>query len=201
LIDARSSRSVLLAGLDGTGLGQCGPGQPALRAAGVPDGLAGRRERECAGGELQTSKTPHCEAASGAFLVGRTGFEPVTFSVSGRRAPAAPTARDDESLPDSGSGGVHHGELRRRLSRYSRTSSYLRSISPSAVVHDRLGGGRFGARYLRTAPPTQASIRGSPNRAMLLLSTNRVTAEIRSPDSVSTIIPCARNTWAWSSCR
>ena len=34
-------------------------------------------------------------------LVGRTGFEPVTFSVSGRRAPAAPTARDDESLPDS----------------------------------------------------------------------------------------------------
>src|ERR1043165_9686439 len=31
-------------------------------------------------------------------LVGRTGFEPVTFSVSGRRAPAAPTARDDESL-------------------------------------------------------------------------------------------------------
>src|SRR6201985_2482872 len=32
-------------------------------------------------------------------LVGRTGFEPVTFSVSGRRAPAAPTARDDESLP------------------------------------------------------------------------------------------------------
>ena len=27
-------------------------------------------------------------------LVGRTGFEPVTFSVSGRRAPAAPTARD-----------------------------------------------------------------------------------------------------------
>ncbi len=33
-------------------------------------------------------------------LVGRTGFEPVTFSVSGRRAPAAPTARDDESLPD-----------------------------------------------------------------------------------------------------
>ena len=27
-------------------------------------------------------------------LVGRTGFEPVTFSVSGRRAPAALTARD-----------------------------------------------------------------------------------------------------------
>ena len=27
-------------------------------------------------------------------LVGRTGFEPVTFSVSGRRAPTAPTARD-----------------------------------------------------------------------------------------------------------
>jgi hypothetical protein len=34
------------------------------------------------------------------YLVGGTGFEPVTFSVSGRRAPAAPTARDDESLPD-----------------------------------------------------------------------------------------------------
>jgi hypothetical protein len=33
-------------------------------------------------------------------LVGGTGFEPVTFSVSGRRAPAAPTARDDASLPD-----------------------------------------------------------------------------------------------------
>ena len=46
-------------------------------------------------------------------LVGRTGFEPVTFSVSGRRAPAAPTAQDDESLPDSGSGGGH-GELRWR---------------------------------------------------------------------------------------
>jgi hypothetical protein len=29
--------------------------------------------------------------------VGRTGFEPVTFSVSGRRAPAAPTARDTVS--------------------------------------------------------------------------------------------------------
>ena len=27
-------------------------------------------------------------------LVGRTGFEPVTSSVSGKRAPAAPTARD-----------------------------------------------------------------------------------------------------------
>src|SRR6266576_1376871 len=48
------------------------------------------------------------------YLVGRTGFEPVTFSVSGRRAPAAPTARDDESLPDSGSAGVHHDEPRWR---------------------------------------------------------------------------------------
>jgi hypothetical protein len=55
-----------------------------------------------------------CSRHSNSFskLVGRTGFEPVTFSVSGRRAPAAPTARDDESLPDSGSGGVRHGELR-----------------------------------------------------------------------------------------
>jgi hypothetical protein len=31
--------------------------------------------------------------------VGRTGFEPVTFSVSGRRAPAAPTARDASRPP------------------------------------------------------------------------------------------------------
>src|SRR4029453_835492 len=97
-------------------------------------------------------------------LVGRTGFEPVTFSVSGRRAPAAPTARDDESLPESGSGGVDHGERRWRAIQ----------VLPGFAI-----------------PPTQASIRGSPNRAMLLLSTNRVTAEIRSPDSVSTIIPCA----------
>jgi hypothetical protein len=51
----------------------------------------------------------------GAFLVGRRGFEPLTFSVSGRRAPTAPTAQDDESLPDSGSGGVQHGELRWRV--------------------------------------------------------------------------------------
>ena len=29
-----------------------------------------------------------------SYLVGRTGFEPVTSSVSGKRAPAAPTARD-----------------------------------------------------------------------------------------------------------
>jgi len=36
---------------------------------------------------------------------------------------------------------------------------------------------------------------------MVLLSTNRVTAEIRSPSSVSTIIPCARNTEACGSCR
>src|SRR5580704_16931430 len=47
-------------------------------------------------------------------MVGRTGFETVTFSVSGRRAPAAPTAQDDESLPDSGSGDVRHGKLRWR---------------------------------------------------------------------------------------
>ncbi len=50
-------------------------------------------------------------------MVGRRGFEPLTFSVSGRRAPAAPTARDDESLPDlwgapaairrAGPGAVH----------------------------------------------------------------------------------------------
>ena len=108
-------------------------------------------------------------------LVGRTGFEPVTFSVSGRRAPAAPTARDDESLPDSRSGGARHGALRRRAIQ----------VLPGQLRN----------------PPTHASIRGSPNRAMVLLSTNRVTAEIRSPDSVSTIIPCARNTCAWSSCR
>jgi hypothetical protein len=61
-------------------------------------------------------------------------------------------------------------------------------------------------RHLRSHPgsatlSTQASIRGSPNRAMVLLSTNRVTAEMRSPDSVSTIMPCARNTPACSSCR
>ena len=61
-------------------------------------------------------------------------------------------------------------------------------------------------RHLRSHPgsatlSTQASIRGSPNRAMVLLSTKRVTAEIRSPYSVSTIIPCARNTGAWASCR
>src|SRR6201994_267357 len=45
-------------------------------------------------------RTPIAKSRVGAFLVGRTGFEPVTFSVSGRRAPAAPTARDDESLPE-----------------------------------------------------------------------------------------------------
>jgi hypothetical protein len=39
-------------------------------------------------------------SASISYLVGDTGFEPVTFSVSGRRAPAAPIARDDASLPD-----------------------------------------------------------------------------------------------------
>jgi site-specific DNA recombinase len=33
-------------------------------------------------------------------LVGGTGIEPVTFSVSGRRAPAAPTAQCSASLPD-----------------------------------------------------------------------------------------------------
>src|SRR5450755_492958 len=58
-------------------------------------GLAGRRARQ---------RPP------GAFLVGRRGFEPLTFSVSGRRAPAAPTAQDDESLPDLVSGGGHHDE-------------------------------------------------------------------------------------------
>src|SRR5437588_2888030 len=45
-------------------------------------------------------KAPTAKPRVGTFLVGRTGFEPVTFSVSGRRAPAAPTARDDESLPE-----------------------------------------------------------------------------------------------------
>ena len=99
-------------------------------------------------------------------LVGRTGFEPVTFSVSGRRAPAAPTARDDESLPGRARCCAAGTGARERASRTFAT------------------------------PPTQASIRGSPNRAMVLLSTNRVTAEIRSPSSVSTIIPCARNTEA-----
>ena len=104
-------------------------------------------------------------------LVGRTGFEPVTFSVSGRRAPAAPTARDDESLPGR--------------ARCCATGT----------------GARERASRTFATPPTQASIRGSPNRAMVLLSTNRVTAEIRSPSSVSTIIPCARNTEACGSCR
>ncbi len=44
-------------------------------------------------------------------MVGRRGFEPLTFSVSGRRAPAAPTARDDESLPDSIRSGGHLDKL------------------------------------------------------------------------------------------
>ena len=57
---------------------------------------------------------PGGKGSSKSVMVGRTGFEPVTFSVSGRRAPAAPTARDDESLPDYGAGGVHYGELRWR---------------------------------------------------------------------------------------
>src|SRR2546429_8725489 len=81
-------------------------------------------------------------------LVGRTGFEPVTFSVSGRRAPAAPTARDDESLPDSRSGGVHHGELRGRAIQ----------VLPGQLVlalDQGLGGGRFRAR----SPPLPPRLR------------------------------------------
>ena len=105
------------------------------------------------------------------YVVGRTGFEPVTFSVSGRRAPAAPTARDDESLPGRARCCATGIGARERASRTFATPAY------------------------------SASIRGSPNRAMVLLSTNRVTAEIRSPSSVSTIIPCARNTEACGSCR
>ena len=142
-------------------------------------GLLGKCQHEwLEANHLAAGMAPMVSSSYSIFLfnlVGRTGFEPVTFSVSGRRAPAAPTARDVESLPDSGSGGVHHGELRWRAIQ----------VLPAGFA----------------TPPTQASIRGSPNRAMVLLSTNRVTAEIRSPDSVSTIIPCARNTWAWSSCR
>ena len=131
-------------------------------------------DSNCQLGSLGPGMVPEtCSSYSTFFfyLVGRTGFEPVTFSVSGRRAPAAPTARDDESLPGR--------------ARCCATGT----------------GARERASRTFATPPTQASIRGSPNRAMLLLSTNRVTAEMRSPDSVSTIIPCARNTCAWSSCR
>jgi hypothetical protein len=35
-------------------------------------------------------------------MVGRTGFEPVTSSVSGKRAPAAPTARDVRQADSDG---------------------------------------------------------------------------------------------------
>ena len=70
-------------------------------------------------------------------LVGRTGFEPVTFSVSGRRAPAAPTARDDESLPDSGSGGVHHDELRWRAVQVRPGQLVLVLYQAERGLHDR----------------------------------------------------------------
>ena len=137
----------------------------------LPRGPAISGRLACAaGGGMAPMASPRY-SNSLSKLVGRTGFEPVTFSVSGRRAPAAPTARDDESLPGR--------------ARCCATGT----------------GARERASRTFATPPTQASIRGSPNRAMLLLSTNRVTAEIRSPSSVSTIIPCARNTCAWSSCR
>ena len=79
-----------------------------------------RRNSDTQGGRIRErfepmgTERPRCEASSGALLVGRRGFEPLTFSVSGRRAPTAPTAQDDESLPDPGSGDVWHGEPRRR---------------------------------------------------------------------------------------
>src|SRR4029077_16773926 len=68
--------------------------------------------------------------------VGRTGFEPVTFSVSGRRAPAAPTARDDESLPDS--------RIRRRPPRRAAPEGYPGTPAHSGE-HPRQPEPRHGA--------------------------------------------------------
>jgi hypothetical protein len=92
-------------------------------------------------------------------LVGRTGFEPVTSSVSGKRSPAeltAPVPRADAT----------RGGPPPRDGNYARTSGR----APSA-------------------PGYSASDPGSPNQLIRPLSTNLVIAEIRSPSSVSTTIP------------
>ena len=75
-------------------------------------------------------------ALSCIYWVGRRGFEPLTFSVSGRRAPAAPTARDDESLPDLWG-------------------------APAAVTTSRPGG-RPGTRGPASGPASPALVPGSP---------------------------------------
>src|SRR5581483_3592741 len=49
--------------------------------------------------------------------------------------------------------------------------------------------------------PAQVSIGGRPNLPRILLSVNRVTAEMRAPESVRTIIPCAPNAGEDGSCR
>ena len=85
----------------------------------------------------------------------------MTFSVSGRRAPAAPTARDDESLPDSKLGGVHYDEVRWRAVQ----------VSPGHLVRALNQAERCVARQ------AQQSANALPARGLLIRPAGMVVAD------------------------
>jgi hypothetical protein len=103
-------------------------------------------------------------------MVGRTGFEPVTSSVSGKRSPT---------------------ELTAPIPRRDATRAGTPPRDASSDLHR--------ANQPQAAAQAASSVCGSPKRAITSLSMKRVIAEIRSPSSVSTIIPCPRNTGPCSS--
>ena len=60
----------------------------------MPRNCAEWAQERARGGTATSQEEPHKKAAPGELLVGDTGIEPVTSSVSGKRATAAPIARN-----------------------------------------------------------------------------------------------------------
>ena len=132
-------------------------------------------------------------------LVGRTGFEPVTSSVSGKRSPTELTAR----VPRRDA--TRAGTPPRDASRDADDASPATTPQADDRVHCRTRRSRcrVGSAQQRQAPATAysaSSVCGSPNHSITTLSTKRVIAEIRPPSRVNTIIPCPPNTGSCSSC-